>query len=104
MHGKLGLFVFIYLLIQLLFGITVAFVPRIYGSVTRAKSLWKYHRVFGYVLLVLVWITAQLGVRADYMYNNLYSPNLLWLHWVSVVLIFGGIFSRIRFSKWGFKQ
>ncbi|KAI7891278.1 eukaryotic cytochrome b561-domain-containing protein [Mucor mucedo] len=102
-HGKLGLFVFIYLLIQLVFGITVAFVPRIYGSVARAKGLWKHHRVFGYVLLVLVWLTAQLGVRADYMYNNLYSPKLIWLHWVSVFLIFGGIYSRIRFNKWGFK-
>lgn len=76
--------------------------PRIYGSVARAKGLWKYHRVFGYVLLVLVWLTAQLGVRADYMYNNLYSPKLIWLHWVSVFLIFGGIYTRIRFSKWGF--
>lgn len=101
-HAKMGLFVFIYLLLQLVFGITIAFAPQVFGSVEKGKQLWKYHRVFGYILLGLVWITAQLGVRADYMYNNLYSPHLLWLHWVAVLLVFGGIASRVRLSKFGF--
>lgn len=80
----------------------MAFLPRqIFGSVDKAKSTWKYHRVFGYILLVLVWTTAQLGVRADYMYNNLYSPHLIWLHWVSLILVFSGLYGRIRFKKWG---
>ncbi|CAO0791963.1 unnamed protein product [Mucor circinelloides] len=101
-HGKMGLFVFIYLFVQLVFGVSMALLPKqIFGSVDKAKSTWKYHRVFGYILLLLVWITAQLGVRADYMYNNLYSPHLIWLHWVSLVLVFGGLYSRIRFNKWG---
>lgn len=101
-HGKMGLFVFIYLFVQLVFGVSMALLPKqIFGSVDKAKSTWKYHRVFGYILLLLVWITAQLGVRADYMYNNLYSPHLIWLHWVSLALVFGGLYSRIRFNKWG---
>ncbi|KAI8047390.1 eukaryotic cytochrome b561-domain-containing protein [Gilbertella persicaria] len=104
-HGKLGLFVFIFLAIQLIFGIAMAFLPRhAFGSVERGKSLWKYHRVSGYILLVLVWLTSQLGVRADYMYNNLYSVHLLWLHWVAVFLVFAGIANRIRLKKWGIKQ
>ncbi|KAI8638678.1 eukaryotic cytochrome b561-domain-containing protein [Parasitella parasitica] len=102
-HGQMGLFVFIYLFIQAVFGLSMAFLPKlIFGSVEKAKSLWKYHRMFGYILLLLVWFTAQLGVRADYMYNNLYNPHLIWLHWVSLVLVFGGLFARIRFKKWGF--
>ncbi|KAK4513707.1 uncharacterized protein ATC70_005712 [Mucor velutinosus] len=101
-HGKMGLFVFIYLFVQLVFGVSMALLPKqIFGSVDKAKSTWKYHRVFGYILLLLVWITAQFGVRADYMYNNLYSPHLIWLHWVSLALVFGGLYSRIRFDKWG---
>lgn len=100
LHGKLGLFVFIYLFVQLAFGVSMAFLPRAFGSVDKAKSVWKYHRIFGYVLLVFVWITAQLGVRADYIYNNLWSKHLIWLHWVALVLVFGGIIYRIRFTKW----
>ncbi|KAI8994995.1 eukaryotic cytochrome b561-domain-containing protein [Pilobolus umbonatus] len=99
-HGKMGLFVFISLFIQLLFGITIGYVPQLFGSVTKAKKLWKYHRIMGYVLITLIWTTAQLGVRAEYMYNNLYSPHLIWLHWVAVILIFGGIISRTRVNKW----
>jgi hypothetical protein len=102
-HGKLGLFVFIFLFIQLLFGVTIGFLPRVYGSVDKAKSLWKYHRRVGYLLIVLVWLTAQFGVRADYMYNNLYSSHLLWLHWVVLVLVGYGLITRTRISKWGFK-
>jgi cytochrome b561 len=93
--------VFIYLALQLVFGITIAFLPKIYGSIEKAKNLWKYHRVFGYILLALVWTTAQFGIRADYMYTNLYSPHLIWLHWVSLFLVVGGVIGRIRFAKWG---
>ncbi|KAI8878661.1 hypothetical protein K501DRAFT_258179 [Backusella circina FSU 941] len=102
-HGKMGLFVFIFLFIQLLFGITIGLVPRVYGSVDRAKSLWKYHRRVGYFLIILVWLTAQFGVRADYMYNNLYSAHLLWLHWLVIALVGYGLVTRIRISKWGIK-
>jgi hypothetical protein len=100
-HGLLGFFVFVYLALQLVFGITIAFVPRMYGSVGKAKSLWKYHRVFGYILLILVWIQALLGIRTDYIYYNLYIPHLIWLYWVSLFLVVGGLIGRIRFTKWG---
>ncbi|KAI8380343.1 eukaryotic cytochrome b561-domain-containing protein [Blakeslea trispora] len=103
-HGKLGLFVFIFLTVQLIFGITMAYFPQqVFGSVDKGKSLWKFHRISGYILLSLVWLTAQLGVRADYMYNNLYSTQLIWLHWVAVALVVFGVLSRIRLTKWGLK-
>lgn len=99
----MGLFVFIYLLIQLVFGLTVGFYPQVFGSVEKGKSLWKYHRVFGYVLLLIVFTTALLGARADYMYNNLYSPHLYYLYVVALLLVAGGISSRIRLNKLGVK-
>lgn len=101
-HGKLGLFVFIYLFVQVVFGATIGLIPiTIYGSLDKAKKLWKYHRILGYILLLLLWITTQLGVRADYMYNNLYNPYLIHLHWLSLALVFVGLFYRIRVSKLG---
>ncbi|RCH82075.1 hypothetical protein CU098_005425, partial [Rhizopus stolonifer] len=61
-HGKLGLFVFIYLFVQVVFGATIGLIPiTIYGSLDKAKKLWKYHRILGYILLLLLWITTQLG-------------------------------------------
>ncbi|KAI7899752.1 cytochrome b561 domain-containing protein, partial [Cokeromyces recurvatus] len=65
LHSKLGLFVFICLFIQVLFGISITFLARpLLGSVDKGKRVWRYHRIYGYVLLLpLVWITAQLGVR-----------------------------------------
>ncbi|KAI9008980.1 eukaryotic cytochrome b561-domain-containing protein [Phycomyces nitens] len=99
-HAQLGVFVFSFLFVQLVFGIIMAVLPRL-SDQSNAKSLWKYHRVSGYILLVLIWTTAQLGVRADYMFNNLWSPSLIWLHWVVVVLVGYGIVRRIRLEKWG---
>ncbi|KAL0096629.1 eukaryotic cytochrome b561-domain-containing protein [Phycomyces blakesleeanus] len=100
-HAQLGVFVFSFLFVQVLFGIIIAVLPRVYGDQSNAKSLWKYHRVSGYLLLVLIWTTVQLGVRADYMFNNLWSPQLIWLHWLVVVLVGYGVLRRIRFGKWG---
>ncbi|CAO3696700.1 unnamed protein product [Rhizopus stolonifer] len=101
-HGKLGLFVFIYLFVQVVFGVTIGLMPiTIYGSLDKAKKLWKYHRTLGYILLLLVWVTAQLGVRADYMYSNLYNPYLIHLHWLSLALVLVGLFYRTRVSKLG---
>ncbi|KAI9250454.1 eukaryotic cytochrome b561-domain-containing protein, partial [Phascolomyces articulosus] len=100
-HGKFGLAVFCYLFFQLLFGLTIAYIPQLYGNITKAKQLWKYHRMTGYILIILIWFTAQLGIRADYIYNNLWSPKLMIAHWIALVLVVVGITGRLRFSKWG---
>lgn len=93
---------FCYLFCQSLFGLLIAYVPSlIFGNVASAKRLWKFHRMTGYVLLVLVWLTAQLGVRADYMISNLWSEKLMWLHWVALALVTIGVVARIRLWKWG---
>ncbi|CDS10675.1 hypothetical protein LRAMOSA11161 [Lichtheimia ramosa] len=102
LHAQLGLTLFCYLFCQSLFGLLIAYVPSlIFGNVASAKRLWKFHRMTGYVLLVLVWLTAQLGVRADYMISNLWSEKLMWLHWVALGLVTIGVVARIRLWKWG---
>lgn len=99
----MGLFVFALLWIQIVFGLTIVYTPSlVFGSVANAKQWWKYHRRIGYILLSLVWLTAQLGVRADYMYNNLWSEHLIWLHWVALLLVVGGLVARTRVRKMGF--
>ena len=82
----------------------MAFIPNLYGNVTKAKSLWKYHRMTGYTLIIIVMVTAQLGIRADYIYNNLWSPKLMIGHWIALIFIIIGISGRVRFYKWGFSK
>ncbi|KAI8979091.1 eukaryotic cytochrome b561-domain-containing protein [Mycotypha africana] len=102
-HGQMGLTIFIYVWLQAIFGVIMALIPRyVFGSVERGKQLWKYHRMTGYVLLLVVWITAQLGVRTDYMLANLINTNLLYLHWIVLVLVIAGLFYRFRIHKIGF--
>ncbi|KAI7875605.1 hypothetical protein K492DRAFT_173199 [Lichtheimia hyalospora FSU 10163] len=102
LHGQLGLALFCYLFCQSLFGLLISYLPTlVFGNVATAKRLWKFHRMTGYLLLVLVWLTAQLGVRADYMINNLWSDKLMWLHWVALLLVAVGVVARIRLWKWG---
>ncbi|KAI8142186.1 eukaryotic cytochrome b561-domain-containing protein [Fennellomyces sp. T-0311] len=101
-HSQFGLTVFIYLLLQVIFGLTIAYVPNLFGGVAKAKQLWKFHRMSGYLLLVLVWITALLGAHTDTMYNNLPKPGLVWGYYIALILVAVGIAGRVRFSKWGF--
>lgn len=99
-HGKLGLSVITYLVFQAVFGIVCAFVPGISPGI---KSLWKYHRVTGYVLLSLVWITAVFGLQADYIVANnwLIPTSYLTSNWLLLVVAFVviSVSLRIRFYK-----
>ncbi|SAL99209.1 hypothetical protein [Absidia glauca] len=99
-HGKLGLSVIAYLIFQASFGIVCAFVP---GLSPAIKNLWKYHRVTGYLLLSLVWITAVFGLQADYIVANnwLIPPSFLLSNWLllAVVFVVISVSLRIRFYK-----
>lgn len=100
-HAYFGVATLSYLFVQLVFGIVIAYVPALFGGTAQAKALWKYHRVSGYLLLILVWITAELGTHAEFMVDNFPRPNLLWLYWVSLVLVAVGIGKRTDITKWG---
>ncbi|KAM3581706.1 hypothetical protein VKS41_005868 [Umbelopsis sp. WA50703] len=103
-HAYFGVFTFSFLFIQLLFGVIIAYAPSVVGGTPQAKSLWKYHRISGYVLLILIWTTAQLGAHAEFMVTNFPKPKLIWLYLVSIVLIAIGVSKRVDVSKWGIKQ
>ncbi|KAH8552820.1 eukaryotic cytochrome b561-domain-containing protein [Umbelopsis sp. PMI_123] len=102
-HASFGVLTLSYLLVQLLFGVFIAYVPSAFGGTSQAKALWKYHRVSGYVVLALVWITAQLGAHAEFMVNNFPVPSLMWLYWISLTLVAVGIIKKTDVNKWGLK-
>ncbi|UZJ57104.1 hypothetical protein CBS101457_006424 [Exobasidium rhododendri] len=61
-HGKLGFGLLIWAWLQVAIGIAVSsFHGKLVGGVRRAKGLYKWHRLSGYILLPLFLFTAFLG-------------------------------------------
>ncbi|CAG8731912.1 15839_t:CDS:2 [Acaulospora morrowiae] len=65
-HGKFGVFTFVYLLFQTVGGSILANFPGLVGGAAKARGLYKYHRISGYVLVSLVYLTALGGTQTDW--------------------------------------
>lgn len=98
-HAILGLITYILLLLQALVGFTAYFVPKLYGGVNQAKSLYKYHRISGYIVLVFMLATVCAATQTDYNINVL--DIKLWAVLISSLLILIGVFPRIKKEKLG---
>jgi len=98
-HAILGLITYILLAIQALVGFTQYFVPQLYGSVTRAKSLYKWHRISGYLVLVMMLATVLAATQTDFNKTTLHIR--LWAVLVSAVLVLIGVLPRIKKQKFG---
>jgi hypothetical protein len=98
-HGKLGLITYILLGIQALFGFAAYFVPKIFGGVDAAKALYKWHRLSGYLILVMMLATVAAATQT---YTGMYTLDIkLWAVLVSSVLILIGTLPRIKKQKFG---
>ncbi|KAJ7074219.1 hypothetical protein C8F01DRAFT_1010481 [Mycena amicta] len=61
-HGKFGLAAITWIIVQVLLGGgSVWFGGAAFGGGSKAKAVWKYHRLSGYLLFVLLMSTAHLG-------------------------------------------
>jgi len=98
-HGVLGLVTYILLLIQALVGFTAYFVPKLYGGEDKAKSLYKWHRLSGYIVLILTLATVCAATQTDTGRDFLHLR--LWAVLVSSVLILIGIIPRVKKQKFG---
>ncbi|KAK6955601.1 hypothetical protein Daesc_003243 [Daldinia eschscholtzii] len=99
-HGYLGVIASFWLLAQYLVGFTMFATPKLYGGEAKAKSIWKYHRSSGYVLLLFLAATVISATQTDYNLNVLGLK--LWATIVISVLLVIGVFPRIRKQKLGF--
>lgn len=100
-HARLGLATYIVLLIQSLVGFTMYFVPSVYGSTENAKSIWKYHRMSGYLVLTLGLATVCAATKTDYNVTQLGME--LWVMIVASVFVLVGLLPRIKLQKFGLK-
>ncbi|CAN9432996.1 unnamed protein product [Alternaria alternata] len=100
-HARLGLTFYILVYIQAIVGFTQYYVPQLYGSVDNAKSVYKYHRMAGYVIAVLGLATICAATWTTYNLNV--GGIQHWAVIVASVLVLVGVVPRIRLSKFGIK-
>ncbi|KAJ9294431.1 hypothetical protein DTO271G3_7006 [Paecilomyces variotii] len=100
-HGIMGLVTYILIALQASIGIIQYFFPsQILGSVERGKKIYKYHRLFGYFLLVLELATVAAATQTTY--NLAVLGIQLWAVLVASVLVILGVGARIKKHKLGF--
>jgi hypothetical protein len=98
-HAILGLVTYILVVIQALVGITQFFTPGLYGGEDNAKALYKYHRLSGYVILLVMLATVCAATQTDYNRNVLEIQ--LWAVVVAAVIVVLGVGARIKLFKFG---
>ncbi|KAJ6547120.1 hypothetical protein B0H19DRAFT_1164089 [Mycena capillaripes] len=103
-HGKLGIVSMGWIFIQVLLGGgSVWFGGAAFGGGAKAKAIWKYHRVSGYVLFMLLMFTAHLGGAWSH-WGTKYCPLSMRVlaFGASLLAIIAGLYMRVRPSKMKF--
>lgn len=89
------------MLIQLVFGTLLVYVPSLVGGIQNAKLMYKYHRISGYILLVFLWMTAYSGVQTPFL---LTLKGLEYVYLISITAILFGVGSLIQTRKLDLKK
>lgn len=100
-HGYLGVITSIILAVQYLVGFTMWLTPQLYGGEANAKSIWKYHRGSGYIILILLLVTVASATQTPY--NETTLKMKLWAVVLLSILILVGVLPRVQKQKFGFK-
>ena len=85
--------------LQAIVGVTQYFTPGLYGGEENAKALYKYHRVWGYVTLVVMLATVCAATQTGFNENVLQMQ--LWAVVTASVIVLIGVVPRIRLNKFG---
>ncbi|KAK9460235.1 uncharacterized protein V1516DRAFT_627500 [Lipomyces oligophaga] len=99
-HAVVGLLAYVILFINIGIGFTQYWMPALYGGTSRAKAMYKYHRVIGYVSLFFTLLAFALATITPYNRNLLHISFPIMLPFM-VVMTFG-LAIRIRPQKFQF--
>lgn len=91
---------YILFFLQAIVGIAQFYTPTLFGSVDDAKSIYKYHRASGYVILILAFCAVATALQTAFNQNVLHIQ--LGVVVVAIILTVVGMVPRIRKRKFGF--
>lgn len=100
-HAVCGLLTLIVLVVQYVVGFTMWMTPWLYGGDARAKSLYKYHRYSGYLILLMILATAVTATLTGY--NQAVLGVGSWVTSLAALLVAIGVLLRIQIQKLGFQ-
>ncbi|KAJ6257130.1 hypothetical protein Dda_8015 [Drechslerella dactyloides] len=89
-HSVLGLTTYIAVAIQTMVGVAQFYTPSIFGSTETAKSIYKYHRVAGYIIHILLFATLLAATRTDFALGPLHLKT-----WKVALAIFFIVIGRL---------
>ncbi|KAF8969880.1 hypothetical protein BDZ97DRAFT_168337 [Flammula alnicola] len=103
-HGTIGIICMAWLVFQITLGAgSVWFDGALFGGGMKAKALWKYHRLSGYLLFPLLLFSVHLGGA----WSNWSEKYSIWIvrfvaFTVAPVALMVGVYVRARTSKMQF--
>lgn len=97
-HAFFGIISYVLLVVIMLFGAAIYWLPEtLFGSVNKAKSFYKYHRLAGFIALLLISLTILLAIPSDYNQNVLHINQYTLA--LSLLLVVGAIYTQIKAAK-----
>ncbi|KAG6333980.1 hypothetical protein ID866_5103 [Astraeus odoratus] len=103
-HGTFGIITVAWIIIQASVGAaSVWFGGAAFGGGMKAKAVWKYHRLSGYVVFPLTLFTAYLaGAWSDWVTHHSAGFVRFVGYTLAPLAIAAGVYSRVRTSKMKF--
>jgi hypothetical protein len=101
-HAILGLITYCLLFVQATVGFTQYYTPQLYGGVENAKKIYKYHRLFGYIIFVTILVTVAAATQTDYVRGTLHIRLSAVV--VTGILMLAGVLPRIKKQKFNFRE
>ncbi|GAA5850824.1 hypothetical protein JCM9279_003937 [Rhodotorula babjevae] len=104
-HATFGLITLALISTQITFGALVVYSPlqKLLGGQVKAKQLWKYHRISGYLTLFGLILTPFLALWSDWLVNNSSVVERILIG-TGLVLAGLGALARVQTSKLGLKR
>jgi hypothetical protein len=100
-HGTIGILCMVWLLFQIFLGAgSVWNGGSLFGGGLKAKGVWKYHRVSGYILFPLMLLTVNLGGA----WSNWSAKYSVWVvrfaaFTLAPMAVLAGVYLRVRTFK-----
>ncbi|BGP37056.1 hypothetical protein JCM10449v2_000960 [Rhodotorula kratochvilovae] len=104
-HATFGVATLVLIFLQITFGALIVYGPlqRRLGGEGKAKALWKYHRMSGYLTLFFLLATPLLALWSDWVQNNS-TRGERYAIGGGLVLAGLGAVARVQTSKLGLKR